>query len=479
MNVHKSKEKLTSSQGLAYGLPLLSFYFLAGPIAVLQGVYAKHFGLALTTIATILLSARLFDAISDPLIGYYSDRYFSRHRSRKPFVVFGGALFIVASWFLFVPPSNVSSGYFLSWFLIFYLAYTLFEIPHLAWGSELAMDSSEKNKIYGLRSFFVFLGTLFFFSMPLLPYFPSNEITPDTLKWSVVVAGLLMVPMIFICVKNVPDTINIDEPNRINNRGTRSENITSILRFIFTNKPLLTLTSAHVCTGFGSGMWFTLLFIFVDAYLGLGQHFALVYAISFGLSIFTLRIWYQIAKTQGKQATWIIGMLLVTLGLIGTGFLSPEHTSWLELLICMVLIFSGFASFNIMVPSLLSDIVDYGTWKFGKDRAGTYFSLYTFINKSVGALGGALGLAIAGWYGFDPAEVSHNDNIVFGLRFGVAWIPAVIILLSIIFISKIPITTRRHVIVRRRLNRLIVRSAGLTSVGDSGGAKAHIETNLT
>ena len=75
--------------------------------------------------------------------------------------------------------------------------------------------------------------------------------------------------------------------------------------------------------------------------------------------------------------------------------------------------------------------------------------------------------------------IFDNDNIVFGLRFGVAWIPAVIILLSIIFISKIPITTRRHVIVRRRLNRLIVRSAGLTSVGDSGGAKAHIETNLT
>ena len=80
-----------------------------------------------------------------------------------------------------------------------------------------------------------------------------------------------------------------------------------------------------------------------------------------------------------------------------------------------------------MVPSLLSDIVDYGTWKFGADRAGTYFSLYTFINKAVGALGGAMGLAIAGWVGFDPTTTTHSDMSISGVRFAIAWIPALFI----------------------------------------------------
>ena len=126
----KAQTSLTQPQALAYGLPLLPLYFLYGPIAILQGIYAKHFGLALTTIATVLFVARLFDAVSDPIIGYCADRYHARRGNLKPFVISGGVLFIVASWFLYVPPTDVSCGYFLVCFLAFYLAYTLFEIPN-------------------------------------------------------------------------------------------------------------------------------------------------------------------------------------------------------------------------------------------------------------------------------------------------------------------------------------------------------------
>ena len=206
-------------------------------------------------------------------------------------------------------------------------------------------------------------------------------------------------------------------------------------------------------------MWFTVFFIIVDAYLGLGAQFAMVYAISFVFGILSLRLWYLLANRWSKQATWVVAMVLVMLGSIGSGFLSPENTGWLALLFCMTLITSGFACFQIMVPSLLSDIVDYGTWKFGTDRAATYFSLYTFINKSVGALGGALGLAIAGWVGFDPTATTHSDMAISGVRFTIAWIPALFILFSIFFIARIPITAHRHAVIRRRLDSRFSRAA--------------------
>ena len=456
----EAQTSLTQAQALAYGLPLLPLYFLYGPIAILQGIYAKHFGLALTTIATVLFVARLFDAVSDPIIGYCADRYHARRGNLKPFVISGGVLFIVASWFLYVPPANVSGGYFLVCFLAFYLAYTLFEIPHLAWGSQLASDCREKNKVYGLRSFFTFFGTLLFFAMPLLPWFETNEFTPDTLKWSVMAAGLLMLPMLFISIRTVPNGASIS-PKALNEGDQRGnkENLKRVLRAIVTNKPLMILTAAHICTGFGSGMWIMLLFIYVDAYLGLGAQFALAYTVSFAVSMVALKFWYQLANHWGKQAAWVVGMVLVIMGLMATGVLVTGRTSWLELLLCMTLIFSGFACFNLMVPSLLSDIVDYGTWKFGVDRAGTYFSLFTFVNKSVGALGGALALAIAGWVGFDPTETIHNDAAVSGVRFAIAWIPALFILLSIFFIARIPITAHRHGIIRRRLDARVTRVA--------------------
>ena len=480
-DIEIQRSSLTPSVGLAYALPVLSLYFLYGPLTILQGIYAKHFGLALTTIATVLLISRLFDGITDPVIGYYADRYYTRRGTRKPFIVAGGLLLIVASWFLFVPfdfsamnaATTVSDTYFLGWFLLFYLAYTLFEIPHLAWGSELAADSREKNKVYAIRTFFVFLGSLLFYAMPLLPVFETTELTPQTLQWSVLVAGALMIPFLYLCIKTVPDTqalsVQLPRDDNIQYRS-KKESLKLTLLSIFANKPLQILTAAHICTGIGAGMCFALLFIFVDAYLGLGPQFALVYVISFSISMVSLKLWYQLAGIWSKQMIWGAGMILVTIGLISIGVLSPGHTGWLSLLLCMTLIYSGLATFGIMLPSLLSDIIDYGTWKFGTDHAATYFSLYTFINKTVGALGGALGLAIAGWAGFDPSGTSHIDAAIVGLRLGVAWIPALMILLSIAFIMHIPITARRYTTIRRRLDARFARATNVAKTQKANNA---------
>ena len=303
------------------------------------------------------------------------------------------------------------------------------------------------------RSVF-FLGGLLFYAMPLLPWFESTEFTPETLKWSVMAAGLLMLPMLYLCVKTVPEKsqLSVDNHCHPTDGKRKKESLRSVLRAIFNNKPLRLLTAAHTCTGFGSSMCYTLLFFFADAYLGLGKEFALAFVISFGLSIVTLKLWYALAMRWGKQVSWMTGMALVVIGMLCTLLLSPETTGWIELLFCMTLISGGFAAFNIMVPSLLSDIVDYGTWQSGTNRAATYFSLYTFINKTVGALGGAAGLAIAGWYGFEPTLSTHSEETIIGLRLGFSWIPAVMILLSIVFINYIPITARNHAAICRRLD---------------------------
>lgn len=459
-----------------YGVPLVAFSFLLGPMAILQGIYVKYFGLALTSIAAVLLVARLFDAITDPIIGYWADKYYALQGTYKPFIISGGVLFIIASWFLYVPyqfivgsdevSANVTTQYFLVWFLVFYLAYTLFEIPHLAWGSELASKSLEKNRIFGFRSLCAFVGVLLFYAMPLLPIFETSEFTPETLKWSVIVAGSLMMPMIYGCTKAVPSRFGRSEARykkhmqlaisgcQSNMHLNRRQSWWDVTHDMFANKPLRILTVAHLCGGLGSGMWFTLVFLFADSYLRLGEQFAMVYVISFGVSIIALKLWYELALIFGKQAILATGMVLVVIGSLSTGFLSPE-SGGMWLLFCMTLIFCGYAAFSIMLPSLLSDIVDYGSLKFGKDHTASYFSLYTLLNKSAAALGGSLSLALAGWYEFDPTVASHSDETIAGLRTVVAWIPALITLVSIIFILHIPITHRRHEIILRRLDTRI------------------------
>jgi Na+/melibiose symporter-like transporter len=415
----------------------------------------------------VILVARLFDAITDPIIGYCTDRYYARHGNRKPFIIVGAVLFMISSWFLYVPfgfdpeqgHTRVSTVYFLGWFLVFYFAYTLFEIPHMAWGSELASDSRGKNTVYGVRTFCLFLGALLFVAMPLLPWFETTEFTPQTLKWSVLVAGSLLLPMLYLCIKHVPNKPMLPPMDSHQGCSSQKETPLVVLRAIFANNPLLTLTSAHICTGLGSGMYFALLFIFADAFLDLGAQIAVVFVIGFVVKLTSLRLWWVLANRWGKQLTWIAGMILVITGTLGTVLLSPGDTGWLGLLACVALVYCGFAAFTMMVPSLLSDIVDYGTWKFGTDRSGMYFSMYTFINKTMFALGGALALAITGWAGFDPTATIHSESTVKGLHIAIAWIPVVFIVVSIFFITRIPITARRHAIIRRRLNSRLIRAA--------------------
>ena len=157
--------------GFAFAAPSIAVTFLMGPIALVQGIYAMHYGVALTAIAVVLLIGRLFDAISDPLIGYLSDRYRARSGTRKPFIFAGGISLAICSYFLFIPSGSVSIAYFAGWSLAFYLAATIYNIPLMAWASEMTTDPKDRTLLFTLLSGGMQVGSLLFFLVPFLPIF--------------------------------------------------------------------------------------------------------------------------------------------------------------------------------------------------------------------------------------------------------------------------------------------------------------------
>ena len=435
-----------------------SIVFMLSPMGILQGIYAKYYGVALTTIATVLLIARLFDAVTDPLIGYWSDRVQAKSGTRKPFIVAGGLLFIISSYCLYVPVSPnavdtstvVSTPYFLTWFLLFYLAWSLLEIPHLAWAAELAPSSQAKNKIYSLRLLSNHLGKLCFYLVPFLPFFASREFTPYTLQWSAVAAGLLMLFALYLCVTRTPNG-----PRVYRRRPIKDKSLWALRLEVMANKPLLLFFIAFSLFGCGSGMWYTLIFIVVDSYLKLGHHYALVALIGLVASIVILGVWYWLANQLGKKFVLGASAFLYASGAMITGFLEPGQTDIVTLFLVMLLIY--MSAIPAIASSLLAEIIDYNTWKFGTDRSATYFALFTFAAKTAAAIGGSLGLGIAGWYGFDATAAEQTESAVFGLHLAACWLPAVLMLLSIVAFGLIPINTHRHQIIRRRLDARTLR----------------------
>ena len=199
-------------------------------------------------------------------------------------------------------------------------------------------------------------------------------------------------------------------------------------------------------------MWIGLIFIYVDAYLGLGDWFAKIFLAAFIFGIIAAPFWYKIAELVEKKTVWCVGMLLFSVTCISTSLLEPGEVGFFTLAVLKVINTLAFISINIMAPSTLSDIVDYSTWKSGVNRSASFFALYSFLVKLVGALGGGLGLVIAGWSGFEAGSVIQTESSVYGLHMAIAWIPALLTFISAILILYMPITGRRHVIVRRRID---------------------------
>jgi glycoside/pentoside/hexuronide:cation symporter, GPH family len=461
-----NENAITNQQGVMYALPMLGVAFLGGPIQVVPGIYAKYFGLDLAVIALILVWAKVFDAVTDPLLGYWSDRCRTRSGGRKPMVVIGGLLFVVSCYLFYVPVvmetphggATVSTGYFIACYLWFYLTHTVFEISHLAWGSEMTRDDNQKRMLFGWRASFSSVGQVLFYLLPFLPVFDSRALTPATLEWTVLIAGALLLlclggslclPNDVIQVSRRPDVgVGKNSPYRVvNQTATR----------LFSNIPLRFVLGAVVLISFGLGMWGALLFLFVDAYLGLGEVLAGAYALTFAVGAVATYGWVRLARCWGNRRTWVVGLTFSITAAGLTSLLAPEHSPLWLLAACMILFMVGYFALFVLAPSIMSQIVDYDTWKFGGQRTGTIFSLYLFVAKVSVACGAALGFFITGIFGFDATADTHLAETAIGLRLGMTWLPVVFMGLAIPCVVLNPLNETRHATIRRRLDSIVKR----------------------
>ena len=445
-------------------MPAVTTACLMTPIGVLQGIYAKYFGLSLTAIATVVLFSRLFDAITDPLVGYYADRCYQRTGTYKPFILAGGLLFIISSYYLYTPPQGVSIIYFTGWFFLFYLAWTMFEMPHLAWGSELTHSSEEKTRIFSFRNGASYVGWIIFYIIPLLPIFDSHAVTPKILNVTVIVGGILMLPFLWFFIKTEFNVnYKLDSSNDLptslkKNSLAQRQGLYQFSLNVIKNKPLLNYLIAFFLLYMASGMWYSLIFLYVDAYLGLGEQYAKIFLLAFIISVAATPLWYKLAVRWGKRNVWAISTVLTTGSFIYTGFLSPESGGFTELFLLKTIQTLGFSCTAMIAPAMLSEIIDYSQWKYRTDKSATYFSIHAFMTKSAGAVATALGLAIAGLYGFDATLISHSAESVFGMKLAISWLPPVFSGLALVFICLSPITEYRHRIIRCRLDARVSRS---------------------
>lgn len=449
-----SESNITRTQLVAFSLPMTSMFFMHGPVGgILPALYSKHFGLSLATIGTIMLVSRIFDAVTDPMIGYLSDSTKSPIGRRKPWIIAGSALSMLCVFFLFIPPEDPTAYYYGFWSILLYLAWTMSEIPYGAWGTEISRTYEGRSTTFTFRAWFRESGSLMFLATPIVLYYlgytETTDITPDVLN---VVAWVIMIALpitILIAVVYAPTGAEVSTTTRLT--------LTDILESLRINRPFRWFLPVYIIAGISVGMYGALSFIYMDSYLQIGDKFSYVHVVGLIGALSTYPVWLKVINKFGKHRSWSVSNILFGLGVMPIALITPGEGSFMPYLALYVFgsIIQGAGS--IVPPSLLSDIIDYDILKTGTNRAGSYISLTTLLFKTNIAIGAALAFYILSMFGFDSAATEQTELATLGVNITALFIPGAGFAIAGVYVWFFPLNRRRASIVQRRIEQRAAR----------------------
>jgi len=434
-----------------FSLMYLPLGLMHGPAAgILASIYVSHFGLSLATVGFVTLIVRLFDAVTDPMVGYFSDRSETRWGKRKPFVLGGMLIVCLAIYFVYFPGESPSITYFLGWFALLYLGWTIMEIPSLAWAVELTSSGPGRIRIFMFRSMMTSGGTALLFAIPFLPIFLSSEITPETLRW-VGWIGLVLLPLFTIVA-----LVFVKQGRNL--AVQEQSQLLPFLKSASRNGPFLIYLAVALLWGIGTGMYFALAFLFFTQILGYVQGFAVIGLLSLIVAIPAYYFWVKVSDRIGARRMCAIANFCVPLFLLPIALIPPgkEYFPLTLTLICLAQ--SSASGWFVGGKTLLADAADFDLLKTGVNRAGKYFSFETFVNKASNGLAGGIAFAMVGLIGYDAAiGAANTDQVIAGFRAVMVGPPVVLTFLSGLVILWFPITRHRHVIMRKRIESRAAR----------------------
>lgn len=426
---------------LAYALPSIPLSMLGMMIVVyMPQFYAAEIGLGLAALGGVFFIGRLWDAVIDPLVGNWSDRTRSRWGRRKPWIALGLPLMMISFYFFTMPPENVSVGYLLIVTLVFYVAYTLVNIPYLSWGAELSRNYGERTRINGYRETGTMIGVILATSIPLFVLAGTNP-TPADIVSVFAVSFLILMPIAAVIALVVtPQGANLK----------RSEPLTffNSLALIRKNRPFMKLLLAMFVIWLGGGIYNATSFFLAMTVLQIPpEYFLRLLLLQYVVGILSMPVHIWLGSRIGKHKTLLyVGLMfflvLPLLGVVEAGNMQQ---------IAAVYILKGIvtASIWVMPPALVADTIEYGLDQGGGDDTALYMSLYFFIQKAAMALGVGIALPLAAYLGFDPqmGPAALTDGLILVSII----LPAFIALPAVYLLYTYPITQSVHDEIRQRL----------------------------
>ncbi len=457
MRKHNTKERVSLGQKIAFGVGMLANQMFPAVMGIFMVVLVQDLGFPGWMWGIIFFLPRIFDSITDPIMGFISDNTKSKWGRRRQYVFIGALIMGVSfsiMWQLYRENGlDYNFTYFLLWSFVFYLGLTIFSVPYVAMGYEMSNDFHERTDIMAVAQWIGqwawVIAPWFWVIMYDKGWFESADVATRSLAiWVGVICMIFaMVPAIFLKSKS---TINENyEPLTIKNIGGSLKEIFQGFKEAFKSVPFrkLCIATFLIFNAFNTIAAFSFFIVVYHLFHG-DTSAAGVWPTLFGsigalvTTFIVIPVVARISKKIGKKKAFVLSQGISIVGYILLWFLFIPGKPYMFIFALPFFSF-GIGSLFTLMMSMTADVIDLDELNTGKRREGVFGAIYWWMVKFGFAIAGLLSGAIMTLVGFDPNAVSQTEEAITGLRLFYSGLPILGTVLAMYIMRNYSITEER------------------------------------
>jgi GPH family glycoside/pentoside/hexuronide:cation symporter len=466
MSNSSSSKKVSMGQKIAFGIGMFANQMFPAIMGIFMVVLVQDLGFPGWMWGVIFFAPRIFDSITDPIMGFISDNTKSKWGRRRQYVLAGGiimGLSYIIMWQLFKENSlQFNFWYFFLWSLVFYLGLTLFSVPYVAMGYEMSDDFHERTNIMAIAQFIGqwawVIAPWFWVIMYDPEWFPTPEEAVRQLSFWVAIPCAICAIVPALVIKS-ESTLDADyEPLNRANIGSSVTKIYDSFVEAFKIKEFrkICISTFLIFNAFNTVAALTFFVIVFKLFNGDVEASGIWVSLfgslgAIGTTFIVIPVVTWLSKIFGKKKAFIVAQAISIIGYVMLWFLFVPGKPWMYILALPFFSFGIGSLFTIMM-SMTADIIDVDELNTGKRREGIFGAIYWWMVKIGFAIAGALSGVIIGVVGFNPDLAAvDQESAVNGLHAFFCFFPVMGTLVAIYVMRNYGITEATATEVRQKL----------------------------
>ena len=439
--------------------------------------YSNIFGLSLAHAGTLVLVTKLYDAVSDPVMGLIADRTNTRWGKYRPYLLWIAIPFAVAGVLAFFTPQTdnytFKHVYAYVTYILMMTVYTAINVPYGAMLGVMTDDSREKSVFSSFRMFFAFIGSfiamgsfepLLKLRQSILGTLPAEWTLADSTPadWTIavsvigIVCAVLFILSFMMTREHVTEAEMAKETVKANSNEAAKTSVAEDLKALVANGPWWMLLGGGIaillfnCVRGGAAAYY-----FADV-LGTNAIFTLALFLTVGeiSQLVGVVVTVPVSEKIGKKATFLLVLVAVTVLSIIVAFLPETPAGMWALLVSQILICIAIGINSPLLWSMFADVADYSELKNGRASTGLIFSSSSMAQKFGAAFGSAIVLWVLMAFGYDNAKGAvQTPEALATIKALISWIPAIGSAAGIAIMLGYPLTDKKMSDIRQELSK--------------------------